>query len=97
MIVSVLRVLYRLFVVLAIGLALYDLAYQWMVNAQMKIRLLRDVWGHEYLTLPMPPGLAERALSAPAPVVLAVIAGVFYLLYRAAAFISGKDKAARIN
>lgn len=97
MLIVALRILYRLFVVLAIGLALYDLTYQWVVNAQMKIRVLRDVSGHELLTILMPDSLAARALSMPAPVVLAVIAGVFYLLYRAVAFVSGKDKSVRLN
>lgn len=97
MLVVTLRMLYRLFVVLALGLGLYDLVYQWVVNAQMKIRPLREIWGHEFLTMLMPAGLAEKALATPAPVVLAAIAGVVYLIYRALAFVSGKDKAVRLN
>lgn len=104
---DVLRTLSRIFVVLTLLLALYDLVYQWAVKAQMKIRTVQEMWtdglgkesfeaGEKSLQSLLSQEHVHSLMQMPTPVVTGIAAVFFYVIYRALLFVTGKDKSQRI-
>jgi hypothetical protein len=101
-----LNTLSRAFVVLTLALALYDLVYQWLVNAQMKIRTIGEMWGdiskegfdkgEKSLETWLSIDHIHTLLHTPVPVVTGIAAAFFYIVYRALLFVTGRDKSQRI-
>jgi hypothetical protein len=104
---DILRTVSRVFVVLTILLALYDLVNQWVTKAQMKIRTVQELWtdgiskesfeaGEKSLQSLLSHDHVHSLMQMPTPVVTAVLATFFYIIYRALLFVTGKDKSQRI-
>jgi hypothetical protein len=102
----VLNTLSRAFAVLTLLLALYDLSYQWIANAQMKIRTVGEMWadiskegfdkGEKSLETWLSIEHIHTLLHMPVPVLTGALAALFYIAYRAMLFVTGKDKSHRI-
>jgi hypothetical protein len=104
---NMLLIVSRAFAALTLLLALYDLAYQWVVKAQMKIRTVQELWidnsskesfeaGEKSLQSLLSHDHVNSLMQLPTPVVTGVAALFFYIVYRALSFVSGKDKSQRI-
>ena len=93
------RGLSQILILWALGLALYDLVWEWFVNARFKIRTVREMLGEQGVkTLQgfLSKGAGDSLLHLPAPVAIALLAAAVYLIYRLLFLVSGESKSSRL-
>lgn len=101
------RMISQTLMLIALGLTLFDLVYQWVGFARVKIRTVAEVWtdldkaGFEVwkkiLLSATSTRFWETFSNAPAPVVLLVMATFFYAVSRILFTLDGGGRAARLE
>lgn len=96
----------QLLAVLALGLLLFDLAYSWIAAARFKVRNLEELWGdlgksslahgRRALQAALSPAGWETLAHMPAPVLLLILAGIFYAAFWLLSVIRGGGRASRL-
>ena len=89
----------RVLMVLAVGLFLWDLVYQWIVNAKFLIRKGSEMWPLESTPALQPLvalGLWDKLAPLPAAATPAVFGLFFYIIFRILAAFDARGKSGRI-
>lgn len=96
-----LKKLSQILLVLPVGTLLYDLIYEWFINARVNIRSLQEWWtdldkgsldmARDIVTDVISSKASNTFFNLPAPVALLVLPVFFYILYRFIYLLRGED------
>lgn len=97
-----LRGISQLLTVIAFGMAVFELVYQWVAKARFKIRTVQELWTEmDKVGFETARSLVQSILglpawqtisNLPAPAFILILAAFFYLIYRIMFLLAGQDK-----